>query len=346
MKYSYIQFLGYEIDTSPSGLFGGQRRYTGIGNTAQDIDLRCQLMEAAIERAYEQRQTGRGLLHLFMAPEFFFRGADGAYDLDDVATVISKLQDLVKAKKWEDWIFVFGTILGVSSKHEAGNPLIVNLGAMHEVYNFALVQRGGFGNDKNLRALWARVVMKEYKSDIDFLGGRAGWGPGLQDGGVQHLEVLERDKNKKKLTRNEVQHRAYDGHGVFDLAGVRFGLETCLDHGVRRLRSHPLARGQTWVQIQLIPSGGMAIQPGAVVTQTGGYVFNVDGTRPGAELKRVDEQKKDPVNMDAKLAVAQAQVGARNVSPVAVNVNRIFPKGAGRVCSYEAVRIPIAKRIS
>jgi hypothetical protein len=63
---------------------------------------------------------------------------------------------------------------------------------------------------------------------------------------------------------------------VFDVDGIRFGLEICIEHfgPVRILRREDVQE----VDIHLVPSGGLTAQFESLVTQAGGYVFNVDGS--------------------------------------------------------------------
>jgi hypothetical protein len=61
------------------------------------------------------------------------------------------------------------------------------------------------------------------------------------------------------------------------LDNITFGLEVCLDHAMKRLQRARPQTGDFFVQVQLIPSGGMIIDPTSVATLRGGLVWNVDG---------------------------------------------------------------------
>jgi len=58
------------------------------------------------------------------------------------------------------------------------------------------------------------------------------------------------------------------GGAIFEMDGIRFGLEICLDHAQNRLA------GASNIQIQLVPSAGMQWQQYAV--GPGGLYFGVD----------------------------------------------------------------------
>jgi hypothetical protein len=176
MTYTSIQFIAHCINTGPK-IVGQTQMYMGIVAASTDINERIKLVARAIETARTNSNTKKddpNVLKLFMMPEFFFRGRDGAYSMDEVQTVIKHLQDLVKEQsKWEHWIFVFGSILGKSSptkvKVSGGSRRLDIDPEQEEVYNFVLIQEGGFGTDAEKKFKAAKVVMKEHKSDIDFI---------------------------------------------------------------------------------------------------------------------------------------------------------------------------------
>lgn len=369
MAYDRVQFVGYDINTGPGGPFGGARTYLGITPTSVDIDKRVYLFNRALNEAHRCVRQANTTLKVFVAPEFFFRGPNGAYSMDDLQTVIAKLQDNLKAAKWTDWMVVYGTILATSAPHD--NPGLrerlrrymdeeerfqLDANAVKEVYNLSLVQLGGYGNDQGVRSDRARMVMKELKSDIDFLGARAGTGPGLQHDQVRHLGTMRgrgaptRDVHGVTRSR-EVQRVNYDGSGIFDLAGIRWGLETCLDHLSReqapvrggRLRSSPLARGERKVQFHLVPSGGMDIKPRSVVAMQNGYVFNVDGAGSHADLRRVAAEAAG-----IGLATVHPVVPQRRVSvpDAGLRVDELFPAGAGDVVVFDHVPVPAEQRVA
>jgi hypothetical protein len=310
MKYQNVQFIAYRVDTFPKQVKGALKgfeiadmktllpvyehlqQYTGIGDDTKDINSRCSLMEDAIHRAYESAfvQKSQSCLKLFMAPEFYFRGVRGAYSLDTYLTIVERLRSFVKPDIFKDWLFVFGSCIAFSEKHEIDRPKGPSIAGDRglEVYNIVFIQKG------NTDERGSCVVMKEFKSGIDFMSKR--WeqksttgqvtgilvesmgdvGEKLMHEDVQHLKA-GKGKDPNRGMGKEAQRLRYDGLGMFSVDDIQFGVEVCLDHAMRRLwRSHP-GPGQNRVQIQLIPSAGMSIKSESVVAMPDGYVFNCDG---------------------------------------------------------------------
>ena len=117
---------------------------TYLGNADADLDLarRCDAMigairEAAaleketakneestrrkIRRARPNRVVSRSVLKVFMAPEFFFRGSDGAYPLGKEADIMERMRKETGKKAYKDWLFVLGTAITYLSVPNVGN---------------------------------------------------------------------------------------------------------------------------------------------------------------------------------------------------------------------------------
>lgn len=341
MAYKKVQFIAHLIFTGPdvvverkvvNTIFGKtnrtrtKQRYVGLPNPAEDIAERVKLVGNAIETARTSAQIDPSdrTLKIFMIPEFFFRGRSGAYEMDDVQSLVDKLHDLVAdSAKWKDWLFVFGTIVGKSERDKTAGFLSQLIAlfctADAEAYNYSLIQKGGFGNDKAAGLKTAFAVLKEKKSGIDFI--RAGT---LKDGGI----ALERVKHLAPLNgrRDERQRRNDDGASVFTLDGLTFGLEICLDHLVGRLRN---SRNLPGIDVQLVPSCGAEIDPRRIAVKPGGLVLHCDGLGWGCDARTAT---LPPV------APAPAEVLAVNAG--AVRVAEIFAKGAGAVHVFPALQLP------
>jgi hypothetical protein len=121
-------------DGSPKGTWTA--KYNGLATETLDIEKRVLLLKGVIDKAAAQVPTEDHVLKVFMAPECFFLGPNGAYRLDAVADLIKRLQGLVMDPQWKHWVFAFGTVNGVL---ESG-------GTMSELFNMAPVLRGGFGS--------------------------------------------------------------------------------------------------------------------------------------------------------------------------------------------------------
>ena len=110
-------------------------KYNGRRNDREDIEARIDTLKAAIARAAAEiaSTTGDDELKVFVAPECFFLGRYGAYELDNFGRLIEGLQDLVRGAQWKTWLFVFGTVNGCyrSDGH-------------WEMFNTSPVIKGGF----------------------------------------------------------------------------------------------------------------------------------------------------------------------------------------------------------
>ncbi len=346
MPYTNVQFIGYVLDTTPQLNSNGSQTYLGLNNPQLDIEARCDLMLRAMETARDAlpRQSPPippgDTLKVFMAPEFFFRGAAGAYQMDDVQLAIAALQRMAADDQWLDWVFVFGTILGVSSPTLQSPPYDIDPLATKEVYNFALVQQGGVATQG---PAGARVVMKELMSGVDFIAANANPG-GMLLGDVAHLPA-----STSGGPGREQQQVNYDGAGVFGLAGITWGLEVCLDHlnTVHRLQSSPQLPGENLIQLQLVPSCGMGIQVPSVIVETGGYVFNCDGWR--ATRHSTLAQQVPPlvdVPLSTSTPVSAAGIPLQSTSPVQdVPISSLYANGAGVVNIYPARAIPAPQTV-
>lgn len=89
------------------------QQYMGLPNNQEDLLARCLLMKAAIQTAYaEENDDKPEELKIFMAPEFYFRGTDGAYPVDDLHLIMASMREETQDAKYKDWLFVYGTAIG------------------------------------------------------------------------------------------------------------------------------------------------------------------------------------------------------------------------------------------
>ena len=101
---------------------------------------------------------------------------------------------------------------------------------------------------------------------------------------------------------------ANQGNSSFDMAGVRFCLDICLDHGygicaaeLDREKAAGVSLGL--VQAHLVVSAGSSIQPSHVRVPDGGSAILCDGLASGAQ--HIIEDARDP--MDAHTHVADRE---------------------------------------
>jgi len=289
--YDEVQFLGFNLFTAPGGAADGcfgewgeelERCYLGSDKNEEDISKREDIMMKAIERTFNSSYWARSsnTLKVFVAPEFFWRGARGAYRVQPNASARSrslvhnmtlKLQD----HRFRHWLFVLGTIVAaqVSRVDVAQKPDIT-------FYNFAPLQLGGTN--------MSYVQFKHFISSIDFLQAAPGqprsnvfYGP------PPHSSAFCREHPDSKVCvyktapPNLLADFGFGRHqlledGVLRLGGVKIGMEICLDHLKGQLCSTNLEATET-VDVQIISSAGMAIADGPVCTRPGGPVFVCDG---------------------------------------------------------------------
>ena len=328
MAYRNVRFIGYVIDTTPTLNPDGSTVYLGLPNPRLDIEARCNLMLRAMKAARDALPPQSppvppgDTLNVFLAPKSFFGGASGAYAIDDAQLAIQALQDMAAKDEWTDWMFAFGTIPCAPSGID---PL-----AGMDLYNFALVHLGGAAAPGDTGA---RTVMNELLSGADFTAVAANPG-GLLLGNVQRLAP------SSVRAQEELD---YDGAGIFELAGITWGLGVSPDNdSIRRLQKSPQLPGENQVQVQLVPSCDMRMEPSYVITQFGGYAFNCDGSRNARHSTLL---KMIPPLSDIALA-ASTPVGAdpialQSTSPVVnVPVGDLYASGAGVINLYPSCALP------
>jgi hypothetical protein len=292
-NYRYVKAvcIGYEVPTGeydPSWMPKNSVRREKIDEA--DVATSCARLIGAIQGArgdYDNYVAQKKLeaedektLKIFMAPEFYFRGRYGAYqDVGLCSKILATMREEIKKSVYKDWLFVCGTAI-FASESEGGGMFLEN---------YALVQKGGIPNRFS-----DVVVAKEFPSHIDFqrpINDVLPWyeketSEALVAGKVvKHLSPVggRRDPLHEHLTETPRPKKSELAGGVvFTMDSIMFGLEVCRDHLVGRL-AHSKDAGKPL--IQLIPSGGAAIDSRSVGCKTGGIVFNVDGLRADSEVK-------------------------------------------------------------
>ncbi len=337
MSNKPLRFIAYDINTAPKDpVFRNNAMptgiYLGLSDPREDIEARCQLLERAINTAAaaltDSSPPGDAPLNVFMIPEFFFRGATGAYQMKEADYAITRLQEI--AARWEGWVFVFGSILAVASR----------VGYADEAYNFVLVQEGGAaasGDDG------ARVVMKELLSGIDFISENANPG-GILIGDVEYMDAASSGPGR------EHQQLNYDGTGIFQLSDMTWAIEVCLDHGDGRLQRSPQLPGEDQVQLQLIPSCGMEVNEDAVITADNGLVFHCDGGGFGNGVYQMSNAGSPP-HRQLTAVSAESSTGVEGSAvevgspPRAVPIDNLYADGAGAVVVYPAQPCPSQAKV-
>ncbi|KAL9186842.1 hypothetical protein ACHAXT_010562 [Thalassiosira profunda] len=252
--------------------------YLGLEDTTEDVRHRLAIMRDAVNRAYDKSDQDKSTLKIFLAPEFFFRGSDGAFsfvleeekeaegECSDICHILKGLEDIAADERFENWLFLFGTVI-------ASEALPVEDTFDFQFYNFAPMYKGfdpAKVSIKNKKAGKNFIVPKRYVSNIDFM-------TPMRDLTNRTLVMELLDEKDRTLDRTLMnphasgQHR-YDNdvwmrykdelsglgytmieYGWFYLDGISFAVEICLDHLQRRaLMTHTadLVTGQN----TLVPS--------------------------------------------------------------------------------------------
>ncbi len=371
MKYERVQFIGYAVNTAPKAEYVDAKRkktfgandydiwqcrktYAGHINAELDVRARCNIIAEVMHTALHHAKIDNDsrCLKIFVAPEFYFRGTQGAYQMEDVQAVIKQLRSAATGVQWRDWVFVFGSILG----HSRG------IGSEVEVYNIVLTEQGNAGE------AGSRVTMKEHKSGIDFVHDVAKWqqsGPNwfwieyLLTSGFEHSHVRHLDATAGSTGAGQEQRwQNYGGECMLEMHGLSVGVEVCLDHAMRRLRKSPPATGDLQVQLQIVPSCGMDISIPSVVAMDGGLVFNCDGIG-SLDTSKSKGTKVATNNAHTQLKrVTQMFCGGKDavltdIMPAAVvvlakthNFDQYFVGGPGELHIYPTQLIPLPRKES
>ncbi len=357
-RYHEATCIGYQVQTGEFRQVGGQwivdyrGRRGGQGTRSMqdsmDVGGRIAVLKRAIETAH-QRYTQlsqytppdreRRRLKIFMAPEFFFRGGHGAYGIGEVSRVFASMRQLTGEARFEDWLFVFGTVVCATEKesYDSATGAATKIGMMLD--NVAPIQKGGYSQSDGLHD---HIVTKEFVSHIDYsralradpnLPGMAL--PHASWGDVRHRMIRLNGQVERALPpegsrdvgtvvppcKPGLSERA--GGGIFTVDGVTFGMEICLDHAKHRL-CDAVDRGA--LQIQLVPSAGMSISDQSIAVVPGGLVFNVDSKH-------------------IALRVHQAVSQPGYYESAAPSDPRYFAS-AGKLWIFEPVRIPWPGQLS
>ncbi len=326
--YTHTCFVAFRQCTNVKNPVFSNTGVTGeyVGSTSDDEDITnklaymCDAVEDAA-KAVSAASYGSDCLKIFVAPEFFFRGARGSYSVEKISDIVDALKKYVNKVSFKDWLFVFGSAIGMD---QAGSSKIIS--------NVALVIPG-FGKEP-------RVVVKEYKSWIDFVEASS------EPLALKNPELSHAGRSKSKQGGNaslmgvnkEFQLKPYDGGGIFDEFGIRFGLEVCLDHYKSRLRGAIASNStipKTSIQVHIITSCGMSIENKSVVAMKDGYVFLCDGAQPGgtSAARRLK---------DDNLIVRQTEdVALKSSTPYTNLLTGAYVNGTATIDLYEKVRLPL-----
>jgi hypothetical protein len=237
--------------------------YLGYHDDLEDVARRLEVMKAAVEKAYLEADHSNHTLKVFIAPEFFWRGLAGAYgfqNLDHVhfddcqgaiCAILAGLEKIVEDKRFEDWFFLFGTVLARQELPEARDDDPYK----YLYHNFAPIYKGfdpdsTIGNTPRRDAKGKRFLLpKRVVSTSDFLTpsyklGHEAW--------LEHSRELLGEQNQPNTPDNPFYFRRarYDDEGFYKFKeqlwetasyamlefdwlmvdGLSVAIEICVDH--------------------------------------------------------------------------------------------------------------------
>ena len=309
VKYIGTQFISFTINTmgglSEEGECNGHdvssdgKCYLGnANNITEDVHHRLAIVKHVVRKLKEDSFNFKqdidhddDVLKIVMLPEFFWRGPDGAYSTRQLiqedgilVQVANALKKLIADEFFNDFLFVFGTVIAARSPDDPREPWEHALSAEEvEYFNFASVAKGGPGGKYF-------AVTKKYISGADFLSRTSL--PNPKDFDVHDYSVMGDDFEVAFAKRNITLIR----NNVVELDGLRIGVEICLDHrlGVLWNELKTKHHGEL-VDILLITSAGMSIEHGVNPIVPGGVVYLSDGGASSAACARSDySQDFDP----------------------------------------------------
>jgi hypothetical protein len=305
-RYHSALCLGYKLKTVGDSFSGDLSDRQDMVDKAAKMIEAVKAAHATVSDTHKNEAT---MLKIFMAPEFFFRGANGGYDFNVVnglgsqKSLIDILREELDKPQYKDWLFVLGTVIVVSkssktkcidcmsedvvrfvpasSAHTTRAECKVNpkhtveeipMGAA--VDNVALIVKEKF----------VHSVTKELISHVDY---KMTPGSTVNQVTTDEGELL-RVRQHPTANPNRVAAEAQKpgtgfedermGGAIFTIDGLTFGCEICLDHFANTKKEAGRLDNADGIQVQLIPSGGMGIKKFRTVEK--GLVFNVDGSTP------------------------------------------------------------------
>lgn len=305
-RYKATQFISFTINTLGGNAKHGECNdrkvdpdtdlcYLGNkSNITEDIFHRLHIVEDVLNRLrvdiYEESpdiDRSPDVLKIFMMPEFFLRGPHGAYSTSQLtkegilSDVGDAIRDVISSFEFEDYLFVFGTVIAAHSPDSSTKPWEEEEAEDVMYFNFAPVYRGGTHEE-------SFVVTKRYISGADFLK-RTNLPEPTSKGLHGYADLTKSlQENFAKRGVNVVED------SVIVIDGIRIGLEICLDHRMGKLwDSLRMNHDSQLVDVQLIVSAGMAIERGPNPIVPGGVVYLSDGDASSAACQRSDTGKFD-----------------------------------------------------
>ncbi|KAG7367351.1 hypothetical protein IV203_030022 [Nitzschia inconspicua] len=249
-KYTATQFLSFSLNTLEEGAL----------NMILEMVLNS-LSEDVLDET-PQIDHSPDVLKIFLLPEFTFRGPFGAYSLSDLKegglllSVGGMISNLINDPKFENWLLFFGTIIMAQSSYcsdssekpwEAEGQYLEEGEIMY--FSFAPIVKGGS------EVLTSKFQLyKNYISTVDFLDRENGLPNPRKSNIAKYGDLFDTgDEDMKDSILNQRGVRIIEGN-VFEIDGIRFGMEICLDHRMGVLWENLQQDNSSLVDVHLITS--------------------------------------------------------------------------------------------
>jgi hypothetical protein len=142
LEYKQVQFIGYAISTRPVACNSGdgqsvsyRQYYLGDENDERDLKFRLKLLGEAMRLAQGACDRRPEVLKIFVAPEFFFRGAHGAYfGVEVEKNFVRSLQEILAAQAPDIDMALCGTDLFADGPADFNLPEIADRYSLGDEY--------------------------------------------------------------------------------------------------------------------------------------------------------------------------------------------------------------------
>lgn len=283
---------------------------------AARLDVMASAVDVAFEQINKQDNDGvlnifvapEFYWHSDIGPYVFAPG-----DTDPADEILAKLADRFPADKYPDTVFVFGTVISAQLENlEAvlNDPNFVQRNNVVKALGDAFVEATGgiqgaiFSMLLNFVQLGHTYPLVEVRNRALIVGSELfeGIGTPLKTSSMTTEKYCASNEDfllwdvtgKPVITEQSVAYPNIDLSGgdfkvtegdqkaIFNVAdGPTVAVEICLDHSDQRVRKSapqsPWPSASDGIDLHIVPSCGMQLQPPAVATKSGGLAFNADG---------------------------------------------------------------------
>ena len=141
-KFKQVQFIGYAVSTKPAFCAtensvdaGNRKHYLGDAQNERDIAARINLLAKVVAQAQTAFAQSRDVLKIFVIPEFFFRGAYGAYNGKNMEELLkNELKNLLAQHGPDINMAVWGSALLTEQPVDLNNAKIKDTYALGDEY--------------------------------------------------------------------------------------------------------------------------------------------------------------------------------------------------------------------